>query len=71
VSDWVTWESCFRCAGPAAVGWVGGGRIGSAAEHLPVEFDCTAGCGVGRDELAQAYCLPARGTRLRQLESRG
>lgn len=59
MSDWVTWESCHRCHGPAAVGWVGAGRLGRAAEQRPVEFDCTAGCQVALADLAQAYAPPA------------
>ena len=55
MSQWVTWESCFRCAGPAAVGWVGLELHDRASGHLPVEFDCTAGCRGGLDELARAY----------------
>ena len=55
MSEWVSWESCHRCAGPAAVGWVGVELLGRPAGHLPVEFDCPAGCELGVDELARAY----------------
>ncbi len=61
MSEHVTWVVCFRCGHLAAVGWVCVLRIDRARPgSRPVEFDCTAGCQVGLDEVAQFYGLPGR-----------
>jgi hypothetical protein len=58
MSERVTWEVCLRCGGQAAVGWAEVLPVaGARAEYRPIEFDCHAGCQVGREELARAYRL--------------
>lgn len=40
----ISWTSCPRCDGQAAVGWrIGTARDGTVRED-PVSFDCSAGC---------------------------
>lgn len=59
MSEHVTWVACLRCGHLAAVGWVCVLRIDRATpENRPVEFDCTSGCQVGLDDVAQVYGLP-------------
>jgi hypothetical protein len=60
VSDRVTWERCPRCAGRAAIGWVGVPGTGTeAAGEVPVEFDCAAGCSVSWGALLRLVRPPA------------
>jgi hypothetical protein len=56
MSERVTWEECPRCGGRAAVGWGAEARmIGGPPREEPEEFDCLAGCELGRDELRRAF----------------
>ena len=58
MSERVTLDACPRCGGLAAVGWA---PVEDApGEDAPVEFDCTAGCRVSLEALAQAYGRQAR-----------
>ena len=57
----MTWEVCPRCDRVAAVGWASVAPSGDGpAECLPVEFDCTAGCQVGLEVLAESRRLGRR-----------
>ena len=61
MSERVTWEVCPRCGGVAAVGWaLVPGIDGAAGECGPVEFDCSSGCQISLDVLAQVFRLLRR-----------